>query len=261
MSRLPHQAQQQYPVVPNPGDGRAVAPHHTHFQGNRADEYPALPSLSRALFSDWTTRHSAGCRPAGAGPVLRRSAARFPGSADSLDQGVGQQISKLLTADQTCWRSVVVTLLLMAGVVVLVASVCGMAWWRLTGTALRRREFRTRHIEPLWPHRPRDRRQYEVLRTGSQGTSPIGPALLRGRKPSMSAVEFPGISQAYQHVARGVTQAQRAGLLSEQQVTEIVERLKEKARQRGDLHRTQARQDETGQVSLELAENSIHTGN
>lgn len=76
----------------------------------------------------------------------------------------------------------------------------------------------------------------------------------------MSAVEFPGISQAYQHVVRGVTQAQRAGLLSEQQVTEIVERLKEKARQRGDLHRTQVRQDETDQVSLELAENSIHTG-
>jgi hypothetical protein len=55
----------------------------------------------------------------------------------------------------------------------------------------------------------------------------------------MSAEEFPGIPQAYQHIVRGVTQVQRAGLLSEQQVAEIIDRLKKKAQQHGDLHRGQ----------------------
>jgi hypothetical protein len=44
----------------------------------------------------------------------------------------------------------------------------------------------------------------------------------------MAAETFPGIAEAYQHVARGAREALRAGLLTEEQVAAIVNRLKAK---------------------------------
>jgi hypothetical protein len=61
----------------------------------------------------------------------------------------------------------------------------------------------------------------------------------------MTAEEFPDIPQKYHHVVRGVTQAQRAGLLSKQQLTAIVDRLRAKAQEHGDLDRAQPQQDDS----------------